>query len=85
MPGLSGSQALRPPGTSGNCGRAEKAGPMGRVLGLMSAGLSLAWLGFGGGHCEHREAFYGRLDSRSVGESLLHGSPWWVLMKRGSP
>jgi hypothetical protein len=39
-------------------------------------GSSSLKLGLGGG-CgwEHREAFYGRLDSCSIGEDLLHGSP----------
>jgi hypothetical protein len=37
-----------------------------------------------GGSCgwECREAFYGRLDSSSVGKALLHGSPGQILMKR---
>jgi len=39
----------------------------------------------GGGGWEHKEAFYGRLDDGSVGERLLYGSPWWILMKRDSP
>jgi hypothetical protein len=36
---------------------------------------------------ECREAFYGRLDSSSVGKGLLHGFPQWILMKKvcGSP
>jgi hypothetical protein len=46
--------------------------------------FGLAW--FGGSHgWEHREAFYGRLDGSSIGEGLLHGSPQWIPMERGSP
>ena len=41
-------------------------------------------LGLGHG-CEHKEAFYGRLEGGSIGEALLHGSPWQIPMKRDSP
>ena len=51
-----------------------------------------SWLVDGGGleldGChgwEHRETFYERLEGSSVGEGLLHGSPEWIPMKRGSP
>ena len=39
-----------------------------------------------GGGCgwEHREAFYERVGCSSVGEGLLHGSPWQSSMKRRS-
>jgi hypothetical protein len=43
-----------------------------------SPGLE-AWV-----EAEHRESFYRRLGCGSVGEVLLHGSPWWNLMKRDS-
>jgi hypothetical protein len=52
----------------------------GRVLGLV--GGLLAWLG---GHgWGHREALYRRLDRDFLGKSHFHGSPWQILMKRGS-
>lgn len=42
-------------------------------------------LGLGGSHgWEHKETFYGSLDSSSIAESLLHGSPWPIPMKRDS-
>jgi hypothetical protein len=47
--------------------------------------LSLAWqrkVWWGGHGWEHREAFDGRLGCSSVGEGLLHGSPWRILMKK---
>jgi hypothetical protein len=40
-------------------------------------------LGFGASHgWECSKAFYGRLDSSSIGKSLLHGSPQQIPMKR---
>ena len=50
--------------------------PMGDILVLMMAVLGLV---------AGSTAFYGRFDSGSIGKGLLHGSPGWNAMKRGSP
>ena len=68
-------------------GAVEKEGCSSWSLGESPWLVSSSWLGRDGG-CgwEHREAFYRRLDSGSVGgKGLLHGSPWQIPMKRGSP
>ena len=92
-PGPWGSQDLGHPGTPGSRGRDVGAlglclgGREGKVIGelrLFPWGESLAslgqqlWL-------ECRETFYERLDCSSVDQGLLRGSPWWILVKRGSP
>jgi hypothetical protein len=88
------SDSLRHPGTTG-CHRIPENGvePSGwiypgelRLICLVSPWLDSSCLGLGGGcDSEHREAFYGRLDGSSVDEGLIHGSPQWISMKRGSP
>lgn len=56
-------------------------GPVGGVLSLMVVvGYTLV-----GCVWEHREAFYGNLDSGSVDKDLLFSSPWQISVKRGSP
>lgn len=48
---------------------------------LESSGFELG--GSQGWEC--REPFYRRLDGGSLNRGLLHGSPRWILIKRGSP
>jgi hypothetical protein len=40
------------------------------------------WAWLGGHGREYREAFYGILNSVSVGKGHLHGFPQWIPMKR---
>lgn len=95
--GFSGSWASR---CHWEClGRAENGEPMGPTAldlvrdkrgcyGWSCRGSS--WLDsgrpeLGGSDWERREAFYGKLDSSSIDEGLLCGSPLQIPMKRDSP
>lgn len=95
-PGLSGSQAVGYPGAAGSHRRAGNRVGAHRLDLAWRGGFSgwfrrkSLWLnclrlefGLVVAPAGNAEAFYGRLDGSSVGKGLLHGSPWWIPMKRG--